>query len=52
MTVLIAGDVAVTRLMVQRADEHRGQTCLVAQDGLDAWQLFQAHRGTSASATG
>ena len=45
MNVLIAGDVAVPRLMLRRADEHRGQTCLVAQDGLEAWQLFQAHRG-------
>jgi two-component system chemotaxis response regulator CheY len=45
MNVLIAGDDAITRLMFQRGDEHQGHTCLVAQDGLDAWQLFQAHRG-------
>jgi DNA-binding response OmpR family regulator len=31
------------RLMLQRAVEHHGHACLVAQDGLKAWQLFQAH---------
>src|ERR671935_899342 len=44
MNVLIAEDDAVTRLMLQRAVEHQGHACLVAQDGLQAWQLFQAHR--------
>src|SRR5207248_65323 len=43
MNVLIAEDDAVTRLMLQRAVEHYGHTCLVAQDGLEAWELFQAH---------
>jgi DNA-binding response OmpR family regulator len=43
MNVLIAEDEALTRLMLQRAVEHHGHACLVAQDGLDAWQLFQAH---------
>ena len=43
MNVLIAEDDAMTRLMLQRAVEHDGHTCLVAQDGLEAWQLFQAH---------
>ena len=52
MNVLIAGDDPITRLIFQRADEHQGHTCLVAQDGLEAWQLVQAHGGTSSSATG
>jgi CheY-like chemotaxis protein len=43
MNVLIAEDDALTRLMPQRAAEHQGHACLVAQDGLEAWQLFQAH---------
>jgi sigma-B regulation protein RsbU (phosphoserine phosphatase) len=43
MNVLIAEDDALTRLMLQRAIEHQGHACLVAQDGLEAWQLFQAH---------
>jgi two-component system, cell cycle response regulator len=43
MNVLIAEDDAVTRLMLQRAVEHFGHMCLVAQDGLEAWELFQAH---------
>src|SRR5438067_8239726 len=44
MNVLIAEDDAMMRLMLQRAVEHQGHSCLVAQDGLEAWQLFQAHR--------
>ena len=43
MNVLIAEDDAMTRLMLQRAVEHHGHACLLAQDGLKAWQLFQAH---------
>ena len=43
MNVLIAEDDALTRLMLQRAVEHQGHTCLVARDGPKAWQLFQAH---------
>ena len=43
MNVLIAEDDAMTRLMLQRAVEHQGHACLVAQDGLQAWQLLQAH---------
>jgi two-component system chemotaxis response regulator CheY len=41
----IAGDDAITRLMFQRADEHQSHARLVAQDGLEAWQLFQVHKG-------
>src|SRR5919199_1216169 len=44
MNVLIAEDDAMTRLVLQRAVEHDGHACSVAQDGLEAWQLFQAHR--------
>src|SRR5205085_12307671 len=33
----------VTRLMLQRAVEQCGHACLLAHDGLEAWQLFQAH---------
>jgi CheY-like chemotaxis protein len=44
MHVLIAEDDAMTRLMLQWAVEHQGHACLAAQDGLEAWQLFQAHR--------
>jgi DNA-binding response OmpR family regulator len=43
MNVLIAEDDALTRLMLQRAVEHHGHACLLAHDGLAAWQLFQAH---------
>jgi sigma-B regulation protein RsbU (phosphoserine phosphatase) len=43
MNVLIAEDDALTRLLLQRAVEYQGHACLVAQDGLEAWQLFQAH---------
>ena len=43
MNVLIAEDDAMTRLVLQRAVEHDGHACLVAQDGLQAWQLFQVH---------
>jgi DNA-binding response OmpR family regulator len=43
MNVLIAEDDAMTRLVLQRAVEHQSHACLVAQDGLEAWQLFQAH---------
>jgi signal transduction histidine kinase len=43
MNVLIAEDDAMMRLMLQRAVEHQGHACLAAQDGLEAWQLFQAH---------
>jgi two-component system, sensor histidine kinase and response regulator len=43
VNVLIAEDDAMTRVMLQRAVEHQGHACLVAQDGLEAWQLFQDH---------
>jgi two-component system, sensor histidine kinase and response regulator len=43
VNVLIAEDDAMMRLMLQRAVEHQGHACLMAQDGLEAWQLFQTH---------
>ena len=42
MNVLIAEDDALTRFMLQRAVERHGHVCL-ASDGLQAWQLGQAH---------
>src|SRR5919204_2800076 len=43
MNVMIADDDATTRLMLQRAVEHQGHACLLSQDGLQAWHLFQTH---------
>jgi diguanylate cyclase (GGDEF)-like protein len=39
--VLIAEDSAMGRLLLQRAVEAMGHTCLVATDGLSAWELFE-----------
>jgi two-component system chemotaxis response regulator CheY len=41
MRVLIAEDSAMGRLLLQRAVESLGHTCIVATDGLEAWQLFE-----------
>lgn len=41
MRVLIAEDSAMGRLLLQRAVESFGHTCIVATDGLQAWELFQ-----------
>jgi diguanylate cyclase (GGDEF)-like protein len=41
MRVLIAEDSAMGRLLLQRAVEAMGHACLVATDGLDAWELFE-----------
>jgi two-component system chemotaxis response regulator CheY len=41
MRVLIAEDSAMGRLPLQRAVEMLGHTCLVATDGLSAWELFE-----------
>ncbi|HEV7207455.1 MAG TPA: diguanylate cyclase [Mycobacteriales bacterium] len=40
MKVLVADDDAVSRLMLQGAVEALGHTCLVAEDGAQAWQLY------------
>ena len=39
--VLIAEDSAVGRRMVQRAVHELGHECVVAEDGLRAWEAFQ-----------
>jgi two-component system cell cycle response regulator len=41
MNILIAEDDAVSRLILQRAVEKCGHTCVVAHDGEMAWQMFQ-----------
>ena len=41
LRVLIAEDDGVGRLVLQRAIEALGHTCIVAVDGLHAWELFQ-----------
>lgn len=41
MKVLIAEDEPVARMILKRALVKSGHTCLVAKDGLEAWQLFQ-----------
>jgi two-component system cell cycle response regulator len=41
--VLIAEDSAMGRLLLQRAVEGLGHDCLIATDGLQAWELFQLH---------
>jgi len=41
MRVLIAEDSVMGRLLLQRAVEGLGHTCIVATDGLAAWQLFE-----------
>ena len=42
MRVLIAEDDAVSRMILRRAVEKFGHECLVAEDGLRAWELFQS----------
>ena len=42
MRVLIAEDSALERLLFQRTVEELGHECLVAGDGGQAWELFQA----------
>jgi diguanylate cyclase (GGDEF)-like protein len=41
MRVLIAEDSAMGCLLLQRAIEALGHTCIVATNGLEAWELFQ-----------
>jgi DNA-binding response OmpR family regulator len=43
MNVLIAEDDALTHLSLQCVVEHQSHVCLLAQDGLEAWRLLQAH---------
>lgn len=41
MKVLAAEDDPVSRLILRKAVERAGHDCLVAGDGLEAWELFQ-----------
>jgi diguanylate cyclase (GGDEF)-like protein len=41
MRVLIAEDSAMGRFLLQRTIEGLGHTCIVAANGLQAWELFQ-----------
>jgi two-component system cell cycle response regulator len=41
MKVLIAEDEPVSRMILHRAIVKSGHECLVAKDGIEAWQLFQ-----------
>jgi diguanylate cyclase (GGDEF)-like protein len=45
MRVLIAEDDAVSRLVLQRAVLACGHDCLVAEDGLAAWALYEREAG-------
>ncbi len=42
MQILIAEDDAVSRFILQATIESLGHTCLVAEDGLAAWELYEA----------
>ena len=41
MRVLIAEDSAMGRLLLQHAVEALGHECLVATNGLEAWETFE-----------
>jgi diguanylate cyclase (GGDEF)-like protein len=41
MRVLIAEDSSMGRLLLQRAVEALGHTCLIATDGVEAWETFE-----------
>lgn len=43
MRVLIAEDSAMTRRMLQAAVEGLGYECVVAANGIEAWELYQTH---------
>ncbi|MEW6637884.1 MAG: ATPase, T2SS/T4P/T4SS family, partial [Actinomycetota bacterium] len=42
MKVLIAEDDAVSRTVVKKTIEKLGHECLVAEDGLDAWEMYRS----------
>jgi predicted ATPase/DNA-binding NarL/FixJ family response regulator len=44
MQVLIAEDSSVERIMLQRFVQQLGHECILAEDGTQAWELFQAHQ--------
>jgi two-component system, cell cycle response regulator len=41
LKVLIAEDDAISRMILKKSVEKSGHECLVAEDGLRAWELFQ-----------
>ena len=41
MKILIADDSPTPRLMLRRELERLGHQCIVAEDGIEAWELFQ-----------
>lgn len=41
MRILLAEDSAASRFLLQRAVEELGHECVVAEDGLQAWELYQ-----------
>ena len=41
LTVLVADDDAASRFLLRRAIEAAGHECLTAEDGNQAWELFQ-----------
>ena len=43
MKILIAEDDRASQLMLRKLVEKMGHECLVADDGLGAWELFQKH---------
>src|SRR5580765_2163560 len=43
MRILIAEDDPISRLILETAVEQFGHDCLLAEDGVQAWQLFQTH---------
>ncbi len=42
MKVLIAEDDAISRTILKKSVEKFGHECLVAEDGLQAWELYQS----------
>ena len=41
MRLLIVEDDAISRVILQKAVQKLGHDCLVAQDGAEAWRVFQ-----------
>ena len=42
MRILLAEDSAASRFLLQRAVEELGHECVMAEDGLQAWELYRA----------
>jgi sigma-B regulation protein RsbU (phosphoserine phosphatase) len=42
MKILLAEDSAASRFLLQRAVEELGHDCIVAEDGLQAWELYKS----------